>query len=177
MTCWVGPERVGTSDKTGAGITNGNSTAHTTLCRRRGAQDTRAGRKGVRTTRGGARDARGNRGGAGTARVHRTRRWSDWAAHTWRRGAAGDGRPGQRAEGRSTWASRTRKRGETWSGQPGREGEWAAKPVKGPLQPPAQPPVRQLLGSADAEMTPRGTPAAAAARTHRPDVTCGGKNG
>ena len=31
---------------------------------------------------------------------------------------------------------------------------WAAKTVKGPPQPPAQPPVRQLLGTADAERTP-----------------------
>ena len=38
-------------------------------------------------------------------------------------------------------------------------------------------PVHQLLGSANAEMTPAGAPAAAADRTQRPDATCEGKNG
>ena len=78
-------------------------------------------------------------------------------------------------------------------------GVWTAKTVKRPPQQPAQPPVRQLLdaadaqtaypatsstapahqppGSADAEMTPAGAPAAAADRTQRPDATCEGKNG
>ena len=49
---------------------------------------------------------------------------------------------------------RARKRGETRSGRPGREGEWAAITVKRPAQ-PAQPPVRQLLGPANAEATPQ----------------------
>ena len=35
----------------------------------------------------------------------------------------------------------------------------------------------QLLGSANAETTPAGAPAAAADRTQRPDATCEGKNG
>ena len=78
-------------------------------------------------------------------------------------------------------------------------GAWAAKTVKRPPQQPAQPPVRQLLGAADAqtahpatfstapthqllgsanaETTPAGAPAAAADRTQRPDATCEGKNG
>ena len=38
-------------------------------------------------------------------------------------------------------------------------------------------PTHQLLGSANAEMTPARAPAAAADRTQRPDATCGGKNG
>ena len=84
-------------------------------------------------------------------------------------------------------------------GQPqGGGGAWAAKTVKRPPQQPAQPPVRQLLGAADAqtapatfstapahqrrgtanaETTPAGAPAAAADRTQRPDATCEGKNG
>ena len=78
-------------------------------------------------------------------------------------------------------------------------GVWAAKTVKRPPQQPAQPPVRQLLGAADAqpahsatsstapahqllgsanaETTPAGAPAAAADRTQRPDATCEGTNG
>ena len=38
-------------------------------------------------------------------------------------------------------------------------------------------PTHQLLGSANAETTPAGAPAAAADRTQRPDATCEGKNG
>ena len=38
-------------------------------------------------------------------------------------------------------------------------------------------PICQLLGSANAETTPAGAPAAAADRTQRPDTTCEGKNG
>ena len=38
-------------------------------------------------------------------------------------------------------------------------------------------PTQQLLGSANAETTPAGAPAAAADRTQRPDATCEGKNG
>ena len=38
-------------------------------------------------------------------------------------------------------------------------------------------PAHQLLGSANAETTPAGAPAAAADRTQRPDATCEGKNG
>ena len=68
-----------------------------------------------------------------------------------------------------------------------------------PRQQPAQPPIRQLLGAADvqtahpatfstapthqrlgsanAETTPAGAPAAAAVRTQRPDATCEGTSG
>ena len=38
-------------------------------------------------------------------------------------------------------------------------------------------PAHQLLGSANAETTPARAPAAAAVRTQRPDATCEGKNG
>ena len=38
-------------------------------------------------------------------------------------------------------------------------------------------PAHQRLGSANAETTPAGAPAAAADRTQRPDATCEGKNG
>ena len=38
-------------------------------------------------------------------------------------------------------------------------------------------PAHQLLGSANAETTPAGAPAAAADRTQRPDATCEGKTG
>ena len=38
-------------------------------------------------------------------------------------------------------------------------------------------PAHQLLGSANAETTPAGAPAAAADRTQRPDATCEGTNG
>ena len=38
-------------------------------------------------------------------------------------------------------------------------------------------PAHQPLGSANAETTPAGAPAAAADRKQRPDATCGGKNG
>ena len=38
-------------------------------------------------------------------------------------------------------------------------------------------PAHQLLGTANAETTPAGAPAAAADRTQRPDATCEGKNG
>ena len=38
-------------------------------------------------------------------------------------------------------------------------------------------PAHQPLGSANAETTPAGAPAAAADRTLRPDATCEGKNG
>ena len=58
----------------------------------------------------------------------------------------------------------------------GHEGERAAKTVKRPPQHPAQPPVRQLLGPANAATT-QGTPAAAAVRTQRPDAARGGENG
>ena len=78
-------------------------------------------------------------------------------------------------------------------------GAWTAKTVNRPPQQPAQPPIHQLpgaadtqtahhttfstapahqrLGSANAETTPAGAPAAAADRTQRPDATCEGKNG
>ena len=77
-------------------------------------------------------------------------------------------------------------------------GVWTTKTVKRPRQQPAHPqyatycvpltckqhtmphsaqPQHQLLGSANAEMTPASAPAAAADRKQRPDATCEGKNG
>ena len=115
------------------------------------------------------------------------------------RGGGVCGRPGQRVEEQGTWASRTRKRSEAGCGQPEDGGVGTAKTVKRPPQQPAQPPVRQLLGAANAqtahpatsstapvhqslgsantETTPAGAPAAAADRKQRPDATCEGKNG
>ena len=107
------------------------------------------------------------------------------------------GRPGQRVEEQGTWAAQ--KHSEAGYGRPVDRGVWTAKTVKRPRQQPAQPPIRQLLGAADAqtahpatsstapahqrlgstnaETTPAGAPAAAADRTQRPDATCEGKNG
>ena len=101
--------------------------------------------------------------------------------------------------GKGTWGTGTRKHREAGCGRPEDGGVWAAKTVKRPPQQPAQPPIRQLLGAADAqaahpatfstapahqrlgsanaETTPAGAPAAAAVRTQRPDATCEGKNG
>ena len=109
------------------------------------------------------------------------------------------GRPGQRVEEQGTWASHTQKHSEAGYGRPVDRGAWTAQTVKRPRQQPAQPPMRQLLGTADAqtvhpaafstapahqrlgsanaETTPAGAPAAAADRTQRPDATCEGKNG
>ena len=92
---------------------------------------------------------------------------------------------GQRVEEQGTWASQ--KHSEAGNGRPVDRGAWAAKTVKRPRQQPAQPPIRQLLGAADvqtahpatfstapahqllgsanAETTPAGAPAAAADRT------------
>ena len=106
--------------------------------------------------------------------------------------------PGHRVEEQGTWASRTRKRSEAGCGRPEDGGVWTAT-VKQPRQQPPQPPIRQLLGAADAqtahhatsstapahqllgsanaETTPAGAPAAAADRTQRPNATCEGKNG
>ena len=53
-----------------------------------------------------------------------------------------------------TWASRTRKRSEAGCGRPEGGGAWAAKTVKRPPQQPAQPPVRQLLGTAIEQTAP-----------------------
>ena len=71
-------------------------------------------------------------------------------------GMQGGGRPAQHAEGWGNRASRTRKRGEACGGRPGCGEEWAAKTVKRPLQQPAQPPVRQLLGPANNTTTNTG---------------------
>ena len=101
--------------------------------------------------------------------------------------------------GGGTWASRPRKHSEAGYGRPVDRGVWTAKTVKRPRQQPAQPPIRQvlgaadaqtahpatfstasahqLLGSANAETTPAGAPAAAADRTQRPDATCEGESG
>ena len=102
-------------------------------------------------------------------------------------------------EEQGTWASRTRKRSDAGYGRPEDGGVWTAKTVKQTRQQPAQPPIRQLLGAANAqtahpptsstapahqrlgsvnaETTPAGAPAAVADRTQRPDATCEGKNG
>ena len=102
-------------------------------------------------------------------------------------------------EEQGTCASRTQKHSEVGYGRPVDRGAWAAKTVKRPLQQPAQPPIRQLLGAADAqtahpatsstapahqrlgsvnaETTPARAPAAAADRMQRPDATCEGTNG
>ena len=107
------------------------------------------------------------------------------------------GRPGQRVEEQGTWAAQ--KHTEAGYGRPVDRGVWTAKTVKRPRQQPAHPPIRQLLGAADAqtappatfstdpthqllgsanaETTPAGAPAAAAHRKQRPDATCEGKNG
>ena len=109
------------------------------------------------------------------------------------------GQPGQRVEEQGTWASRTQKHSEAGYGRPVARGAWTAKTAKRPLQQPAQPPIRQLLGAGDAqtahhatfstapthqllgsantEMTPARAPAAAADRKQRPDATCERKNG
>ena len=109
------------------------------------------------------------------------------------------GRPGQRVEEQGTWASRTQNHSEAGDGRPVDRGAWTATTVKRPRQQPAHPPIRQLLGAADtqtahpatfstapahqplgsanAETTPAGAPAAAADRKQRPDATCEGKNG
>ena len=54
---------------------------------------------------------------------------------------------------------------------------WAPLTCKRHTLPHSAQPRHQLLGSANAEMTPAGAPAAAADRKQRPDATCKGKNG
>ena len=107
------------------------------------------------------------------------------------------GRPGQRVEEQGTWAAQ--KRSEAGYERPVDRGVWTAKTVKRPPHQPTQPPIRQLLGAADAqtahhatfstapahrplgsanaETTPARAPGAAAVRTQRPDATCEGTNG
>ena len=90
-------------------------------------------------------------------------------------------------------------RSDAGCGRPEDGGVGTAKAVTRPPQQPAHPPIRQLpgaadvqtahpatsstapahqrLGSANAETTPAGAPAAAADRTQRPDATCEGKTG
>ena len=109
------------------------------------------------------------------------------------------GRLRQRVEEQGTWASRTQKHSEAGYGRPVDRGAWTAKTVKRPQQQPAhpeyanywapltrkrhipprpaQPPAHQRLGSANAETTPAGAPAAAADRKQRPDTTCEGTTG
>ena len=58
-----------------------------------------------------------------------------------------------------TWASRTRKHSEAGYGRPVDRGAWTAKTVERPPQQPAQPPVRQLLGAADAQTAHPANPA------------------
>ena len=52
-----------------------------------------------------------------------------------------------------------------------------SKTVKQPPEQPEQPPVRRLLGSANAETAPQGTPVVPAVRMQRPDAARGGTNG
>ena len=126
----------------------------------------------------------------GTRRAHT--RPAEW-------GSVCGGRPGQCVEEQSTWASRTRKRSEADCGRPEDGGVWTATTVTQAPQQPAQPPIRQLLGAADAQMahhatshtapahqplgsanaetTPAGAPAAAADTKQWPNAACGGKNG
>ena len=68
--------------------------------------------------------------------------------------------------GWNNWASRTRKRGETCGGQPERGGEWAESNRKTTPAASSTTPVRQPLGSANAETTAQGIQSAAAVRTH-----------
>ena len=129
------------------------------------------GRGGGRVNRDGAhatREAHATRDQYGT-RPTRARP-TEW-------GSVCGGPPGRRVEEQGTWASRTRKRSEAGCGRPEDGGVWAAKTVKRPPQQPAQPPTHQPLGSANAETTPAGAPAAAADRKRRPDATCEGKSG
>ena len=67
------------------------------------------------------------------------------------------GRPGQRVEEQGTWASHTQKHSEAGYGRPVDRGAWTAKTVKRPRQQPAQPPIRQLLGAADAQTAHHAT--------------------
>ena len=116
--------------------------------------------------------------------------------HTQRHGPGTQRRPSQKACRRQWQGGRSARWGGGW---PVDRGTWTAKTVKRPRRQPAQPPIRQLLGaidaqtahpatsstapahqrlgSANAETTPAGAPAAAADRTQRPDVTCEGKSG
>ena len=107
------------------------------------------------------------------------------------------GRPGQRVEEQGTWASRTRGRSEAGYGRPEDRGVWTAKNSQTTPATTSTSSIRQLLGAADAqtahhatssrapahqplgsanaETTPAGAPAAAADRK-QPDATCEGKN-
>ena len=81
----------------------------------------------------------------------------------------------QQPDGMSHTGSRTRKCGEAWDNLSA-EGSGQQKPYNDPAT-TNRTPVRQLLGSANAETTPAGTRAAAAVRTQRPDAAREGKNG
>ena len=121
----------------------------------------------------------------GTALPH-PRNGQGWADFQCEGGAGGGG-------------SRARKHREAGCGRPEDGGVGTTKTVKRPRQQPAQPPIRQLLGAADAqtahhatsstapahqllgsanaETTPARALAAAADRKQQPDATCEGKNG
>ena len=130
--------------------------------------------------------------------------WMPWPRMHWRGGGGTHarptewgsvcgGRPGQRVEEQGTWASRTRKLSQARCGRPEDGGVWTAKTVKRPPQQPeilsaadaqtAHPATsstasaHQPLGSANAETTQAGAPAAAADRKQRPDATCEGTSG
>ena len=112
-----------------------------------------------------------------------------------RLGALEEG-PGQRVEKQGTWASRTQKHSEAGYRRPVDRGVWtawtndpgnntssirqllgAANAQTAHHATSSTAPAHQRRGSANAETTPAGAPAAAADRTQRPDATCGGKNG
>ena len=107
------------------------------------------------------------------------------------------GRSGQRVEEEGTWASahentarqvmdglRTEICGQQkQSNEPRNNQHILNTPATGRRYPQtAHPatsstaPAHQILGSANAEMTPAGAPAAAADRKQQPDATCEGKN-
>ena len=92
--------------------------------------------------------------------------------HCFRRGRGGNhmewgsvcgGQPGQGVEGQGPRASCTRKCSEAGCGRPEDGGGWAAKTVKRPPQQRAQPPIRQLLGAADAQTAHPATSSSAPA--------------
>ena len=122
----------------------------------------------------------GGGGGGATREAHATRdhqgtrqpraRPTEW----W---SAGGGRPAQRAEERGSSASRTgTRRGGLWT-TGGRRRCVGSTNRQTTLATFSTAPAHQRRGSANAETTPAGAPAAAADRTQRPDATCEGKSG
>ena len=99
-------------------------------------------------------EAHATRNQQGTRHAHA--RPTEW-------GSVCGGRPEQRVEEQGTWLSRTRKCSEAGGGRPEDRGVWTATTVKRPPQQPAQPPIRQLLGAADAQTAHPATSSAAPA--------------